>query len=85
MGKKPTLRPPIGQVYNISVDNEQIFEATDLVEQGNKNSKADLEAPLITKDSLEHHPVITQKTKKVQDKPARVPPDQWPPAKYIFM
>ena len=35
-GKKPTLHPPIGQVHNISVDNEQIFEKTDLVEQGKK-------------------------------------------------
>ena len=82
--KKTTLHPLLGQVRSVSVDNEQIFEATDLVEQGNKNSKADLEAPLMT-DSLQLCPVITQKTKKVQDIPARVPPDQWPPAKYIFM
>ena len=73
----------IGQVRNISVDNEQILEKTDLVEQGNKNSKADLEAPLMT-DSLELRPVITQKTKKVQDRPAGVPPDQWPPVQTHF-
>ena len=53
------------------------------MEQGNKNSKADLEAPLMT-DSLELRPVITQKTKKVQDRPAGVPPDQWPPAQTHF-
>ena len=35
-------------------------------------------------DSLELRPVITQKTKKVQDRPAGVPPDQWPPAKTHF-
>ena len=53
------------------------------MEQGNKNSKADLEAPLMT-DSLELRPVITQKTKKVQDRPAGVPPDQWLPAQTLF-
>ena len=75
--------PSIGQVRNISVDNEQIFETMDLVEQ-EKNSKADLEAPLMT-DSLELCPVITQKTKKGQDGPVGVPPDQWPLPKRIFM
>ena len=35
-GKKPTLHPPIGQVCNIPVDNEQIFETVDLAEHGNK-------------------------------------------------
>ena len=83
MGEKPTLHPLVGQVRNISVDNEQIFETTDLVEQGNKNSKADLEAPLMT-DSLELLPVTTQKTKKVQDRPAGVPPNQWPPPQTYF-
>jgi len=48
-----------------------------------KNSKADLEASLMT-DSLELCPVKTQKTKEVQDRPARVPPDQWPPAQIHF-
>ena len=46
MGEKPPLHPLVGQVRNISVDNEQIFKTTDLVEKGNKNSKADFEAPL---------------------------------------
>ena len=73
----------IGQVHNISVDNEQILEKTDLVEQGNKNSKADLEAPLKT-HSLELCPVTSQKTKKVQDRPAEVLPNQWPPCPNIF-
>ena len=70
---KPTLHPLLGQVRSVSVDNEQIFKTTDLVEQGSENSKADLEAPLMT-DSLQLCPVITQKTKKVQDRPAGVPP-----------
>lgn len=74
---------PIGQVHNISIGNEQGFETTDLVEQGNINSKSDLEAPPMT-DSLELHPIITQKTKKVQDRPPGVPPDQWPPVQAHF-
>ena len=67
------MHPLLGQVRSVSVDNEQIFRTTDLVEQGSENSKADLEAPLMT-DSLQFCPVITQKTKKVQDRPAGVPP-----------
>ena len=51
----------------------------DLTEQGNKNSESYLEVPLAM-DSLELRPIITQKTKKIQDRPAGVPPDQWPPA-----
>ena len=35
-------------------------------------------------DSLELLPVTTQKTKKVQDRPAGVPVDQWPPAQTHF-
>ena len=44
-----------------------------------KNSKSDLDALLAT-DPLEIHPITTQKTKKIQDRPVGVPPDQWPPA-----
>jgi len=58
-GKKPVLRFPIGQVCNALVDNHQTPEATDFVDQEHKNSKLDLEAPMVT-DPLEVHPVITQ-------------------------
>ena len=58
--KNKNLHPPIGQVHNISVDNEQIFETMDLVGQGNKNYKADLEAPHMT-NSFQLRPVIIQK------------------------
>ena len=76
-GKKPILHFPIGQICNVSIDNDQTPESTDCVEQENKNSKFDLEAPIVT-DPLEVRPVITQKTKKVQDRPVGVPPDQGP-------
>ena len=42
-----------------------------------KKSKLDLEFAIST-DPLKICPVITQKTKKVQDRPAGVSPDQWP-------
>jgi len=59
--KKPNnFHLPLGQVCKISIDNEQISETMDLVEQGNKNSKSDLEFPLAT-DSLEFCPIITKK------------------------
>jgi len=35
-------------------------------------------------DSLELHPIITQKTKKVQDRPPGVPPAQWAPVQAQF-
>ena len=55
-GKKPTSHLPIGQVHNISIGNEQGFETTDLVEQGNINSKLDLEAPPMTDSrTLSYH------------------------------
>jgi len=82
-GKKPTLLLPPGQVCNISIDSEQAFETTDLVKQRNIKSKSYLEAPP-TMDPLELHPIITQKTKKVQDRPAGIRPDQWPPAQMHF-
>jgi len=44
-----------------------------------KKSKLDLEFAIST-DPLKICPVITQKTKKVQDRPAELLPDQWPPA-----
>ena len=71
-GKRPTLHSLIGQVCDISIDDNDISEVMDLVEQENKNSKSVLEASLM-KDSLKLYPIITQKTKKVQDRPARVP------------
>jgi len=78
-GRKPILHLPIGQVCNISINNDQIPESTGFVDQENKKSKLDIESPILT-DPLKVHPVITQKTKKVQDRPAGLPPDQWPPA-----
>ena len=63
----------------MSVGDDRTSETALLVEQGNKNSKSGLEVPLVT-DSLELCPVITPKPKKIQDRPAGVPPDQWPPA-----
>ena len=69
---------PIGQVCIIPIDNDQTPESMDLVDQENKNSKLDLHAPLAA-DPLEIHPIITQKTKKIQDRLVGVPPDQWPP------
>ena len=62
----------------MSIDDDRTSETALLVEQGNKNSKSGLEVPLVT-DSLELCPVITPKPKKIQDRPAGVPPDQWPP------
>lgn len=49
----------------------------DLADPENKHSKLDLDA-LLAMDPLEIHPIITQKMKKVQDRPAGVPPDRWP-------
>ena len=66
MGKKKqktTLDLPVVQVCNILIDDDHISETMDLVEQGNKNSKSDLEVPLAT-DSLDFHPIITQKNKE---------------------
>lgn len=63
----------------MSVGDDRTSETALLVEQGNKNSKSGLEVPLVT-DSLELCPVITPKPKTIQDRPAGVPPDQWPPA-----
>lgn len=78
-GKKPILHLPVGQIRNISISDDQTPESTDFIDQENKKSKSDLECPILT-DPLEVRPVVTQKTKKVQDRPAGVPPDQWPPA-----
>ena len=64
-GKKITLPLPIGQVCNISIDNNQVPEPMELVDQENKNSKSDLDVLLPT-DPLEICPIITQKKKKTQ-------------------
>ena len=48
-----------------------------------KKSKLDLEFAIST-DPLKICPVITQKTKNVQDRPAELVPDQWPPALMHF-
>ena len=54
-----------------------------LVDPEDKASKLDLEVPP-EMDPFEICPIITQKTKtnkkKIQDRPAELPPDQWPPA-----
>ena len=78
MGKKPVLQS-LGQVRSISIDDSHISEVADLVQEENGSSKSDLEVPVMA-DPLQLRPIITQKTKKVQDRPAGVPPDQWPPA-----
>ena len=57
------------------MNEEQDRETTDQ----DKVTKADLEEPPKV-DLLEVRPVVTQKTKKIQDRPTGVPPDQWPPA-----
>ena len=51
-GKKPILHLPIGQVRNISINNDQAPESTDCVDQENKQSKSDLESPVLM-DALE--------------------------------
>ena len=76
-GKKSDL--PVSQIRTLSISDEQGLETTELPEQGKKNSKSNLEAPSEV-DPLQLRPIISQKTKKVQDRPAGVPPDQWPPA-----
>lgn len=50
----------------------------DLDDSGNKTSRLDLET-LAEMDPVEIQP-ITQKTMKIQDRPAGVSPDQWLPA-----
>ena len=62
-GKTTIFHFPIGQVCNISIDNNQVPEPMELVDPENKNSKSDLEVPLAT-DSLDFHPIITQKNKE---------------------
>lgn len=68
------------QVCNISVDDTQVPESMDLVDPEDKAFKSELEAPSAV-DPFEICPIITQKTstKKIQDRPAGVSPDQWPP------
>ena len=58
-GEKPTLNCLIGQVLNISMDNNQVPESMDLVDPDNKNRKSDLSA-LLAMDPLEICPIITQ-------------------------
>ena len=54
---------PVGQVCIIPIDNDQTPVSTDLVDQEDKNSKSDRDAPFAA-DPLEIHPIITQKNKK---------------------
>lgn len=79
MGKKTTLNFLRGRVHNISIDSNQVPESMDLVDPENKNSKSDLDVPLAV-DPLEICPILTQKMKKIQDRPAGVPSGPWPPA-----
>lgn len=51
----------------------------DLDNSENKASRSDLEAPS-DMDPFEICPIITEKTKKIGDRPAGVPPDSWSPA-----
>ena len=75
MGKKTTFCFHIGQVRNISINNDQTPESMDLVDQEIKNSKSDLKVLLAT-DPLEIRPIITQKMKEIQNRSVGVPPDQ---------
>ena len=61
-GKKPVLQS-LGQVRSISIDDSHTSEVADLVQEENRSSKSDLEAPVMA-DPLELRPIITQKTKK---------------------
>ncbi|XP_021238701.1 uncharacterized protein LOC110391220 [Numida meleagris] len=78
-GKKSSLTFPLKKIRNIALENTQGSEPVDLGNPTGKISRSDLEAPLEV-DPFEIRPVVTQKTKKIQDRPAGVPPDQWPPA-----
>lgn len=78
-GKKPSFSSSNPQIRYISFNDDQDPEEMNQ----NKITKSDLEKPSET-DSLEVRPVITQKTKKIQDRPAGVPPDQWPPAESVL-
>jgi len=84
MGKKPTLLLLTGQVHNVSVDSEQDFKTVDLVEQGNINSKLDLEAPPTT-DPVELCPIIIQKKKRYKIDKQGYSLTNGPPPKRIFM
>jgi len=82
-GKK-TILQSLGQVCSISIDDSHTSEVADLVQEESRSSKSDLEVPVMA-DPQELCPIITQKTKKVQDRPAGVPPTNGPLPKRICM
>lgn len=77
-GDKSSLIFPIKQLHNITLKNIQAPKSMDLDDSENKTSRLDLEAPS-EMGPFEIQRIIAQKTKKIQDRPAGVPPDQWPP------
>ena len=75
-GKKTTLHFPLGQVHNISIDNDQNPESMDLVDQENRNSKLDL---MLRLHWIPWRSVLLKhkkKPKEIQDRRVGVPPDQ---------
>ena len=81
-GKKPNPIILVQKIRNISLEitGDPIQESPHELDSENESTKkSDLEAPLEL-DPFEIRPVVTQKTKKTQDRPAGLPPDQRPPA-----
>lgn len=81
-GKKPNPIIPVQKIRNISLEitGDPMQESPHELDSENESTKkSDLEAPLEL-DPFEIRPVVTQKTKETQDRPAGLPPDQWPPA-----
>jgi len=61
------------------LENTYTPKSMHLDDSENKTSRPDLKAPS-GMDPFEIQPIITQKTEKLQDSPAGVPPNQCPPA-----
>lgn len=76
-GKKSSLTFPVKQIQNIVLEHTQAPESMDLGNAEDKVLRMNLEAPP-EMHRFQIQPVITQKTKKIQDRSAGVSPDQWP-------
>jgi len=66
----------------ISLEEEEDLDQQDpwiLVEPRKAEQTRSQLGDLGTSDPLEIRPIITQKTKKIQDSPARLAPEEWPP------
>jgi len=87
-GKNPNPIIPVQKIRNISLEitGDPIQDNPHELDSENESTKkSDLEAPLEL-DPFEIWPVVTQKTKqKMQDRPAGLPPDQWPLARAHYM